>query len=66
MKTKHAKFEDLNGRNHDLYAVRSLGRGRGFGVLNTLSNVFVSSQEETRDEAERTLVEIEAQGLQSK
>lgn len=65
MKIQHAKFEDLNGRKHNLFAVRAMGRGRGFGVINTLSNVFVSSQGETRDEAKRTLAQIEARELQS-
>jgi len=37
------KFEDMNGRKHRLYSVRSMGAGRGFGILDRSRNVFISS-----------------------
>ena len=43
------KWEDLNGRKHKLYVVRSIGAGRGFGVIEVRRNVVVAT-EWTREE----------------
>jgi hypothetical protein len=43
------KWEDLNGRKHKLYVVRSMGAGRGFGVIEVLRN-FVVTTGSTREE----------------
>jgi len=43
------KWEDLNGRKHKLYVVRSMGAGQGFGVIEVLHN-FVVTTGQTRDE----------------
>jgi len=37
----HEKWEDLNGRKHKLYVVRSMGPGRGYGVIEVLHNAVV-------------------------
>lgn len=44
-------WEDLEGRKHKLYTVRSLGPGRGFGVIDVLQNVVVSSPYYARQDA---------------
>jgi hypothetical protein len=43
------KWEDTNGRKHKLYVVRSIGTGRGFGVIEVLRN-FVVATGQTREE----------------
>ena len=43
------KWEDTNGRKHKLYVVRSMGAGRGFGVIEVLHN-FVVATGQTREE----------------
>jgi hypothetical protein len=43
------KWEDLNGRKHKLYVVRSMGAGRGFGVTEVRRN-FVVATGWTREE----------------
>ena len=45
----HEKWEGTNGRKHKLYVVRSIGRGRGFGVIEVLRN-FVVATGWTREE----------------
>ena len=49
MKMINAKWQDLNGRKHKLYVVRSIGAGRGFGVIEVLRN-FVVTTGSTREE----------------
>lgn len=49
MKMIDQKWEDINGRKHKLYIVRSMGAGRGFGVIEVLRN-FVVVTERTREE----------------
>jgi hypothetical protein len=49
MKMIHGKWEDLNGRKHKLYVVRSMGPGQGFGVIEVLHNAVVAT-EWTREE----------------
>ena len=49
MKMIDQKWEDLNGRKHKLYVVRSMGAGRGFGVIEVLRN-FVVATGSTREE----------------
>ena len=36
------KFSDIDGRKHFLYAVRSMGPGQGFGILDRYRNVFLT------------------------
>jgi hypothetical protein len=43
------KWEDTNGRKHKLYVVRSMGAGRGFGVIEVRLN-FVVATGRTREE----------------
>jgi hypothetical protein len=43
------KWKDINGRKHKLYVVRSMGAGRGFGVIEVLHN-FVVATGQTREE----------------
>jgi len=43
------RWEDLNGRKHKVYVVRSMGGGRGFGVIEVLRN-FVVTTGSTREE----------------
>jgi hypothetical protein len=43
MKMIDEKWEDLNERKHKLYVVRSMGVGRGFGVIEVLRNVVVAT-----------------------
>jgi len=43
------KWEDLDGRKHKLYVVRSMGAGQGFGVIEVLRN-FVVTTGSTREE----------------
>ena len=43
------KWEDLNGRKHKMYIVRSMGAGQGFGVIEVLRN-FVVATGRTREE----------------
>jgi hypothetical protein len=38
---KDAKWYDHNNRAHTLYTVRSMGPGRGFGILNTFLSAFI-------------------------
>lgn len=49
MKMIDEKWEDLNGRKHKLYVVRSMGAGRGFGGIEVLRN-FVVTTGSTREE----------------
>jgi hypothetical protein len=64
MKAKRQKFSDVNGRKHDLHVVRALGRGNGFGVLDVVTNTFVSGRQGmTRQEAQRELKSYEAKSL---
>jgi len=61
MKVKRQKFQDINGRKYNLHEVRSLGRGKGFGILNVLTNTFVGGREgATRREAQHDLKSYEA------
>jgi hypothetical protein len=39
----HEKWEDINGRKHKLYVVRSMGAGRGFGAIEVLRNAVVAT-----------------------
>ncbi len=59
--TNRLMYEDMNGRRHPQHVVRSMGRGRGFGVLDVLINCFVSVTAGTREEAWQDLRELEAQ-----
>jgi hypothetical protein len=43
------KWADTNGRKHKLYVVRSIGAGRGFGVIEVRRN-FVVVTGSTREE----------------
>jgi hypothetical protein len=43
------RWEDLNGRKHKVYVVRSMGAGRRFGVIEVLRN-FVVTTGSTREE----------------
>jgi microcystin degradation protein MlrC len=43
------KWQDINGRKHKLYVVRSMGASRGFGVIEVLCN-FVVTTGSTREE----------------
>lgn len=45
------KFEDINGRKYRLYTVRSMGPGRGFGILNRYRNTFDVSPFSKREDA---------------
>ena len=49
MKMINEKWKDINGRKHKLYVVRSMGAGRGFGVIEVLHN-FVVTTGQTREE----------------
>jgi hypothetical protein len=49
MKMFDEKWLDINGRKHKLYVVRSMGAGRGFGVIEVLRN-FVVATGSTREE----------------
>jgi microcystin degradation protein MlrC len=49
MKMINANWKDLNGCKHKLYVVRSMGAGRGFGVIEVLRNVVVTTGS-TREE----------------
>jgi hypothetical protein len=42
MKMIHATF-GANGREYRLYTVRSMGPGRGFGILDRYRNIFIPS-----------------------
>lgn len=44
-------WTDLEGTKHKSYTVRSLGPGRGFGVIDVLRNIVVSSPYYTRQDA---------------
>jgi len=44
-------WSDLEGRKHKLYTVRSLGSGRGFGVIEVLRNVVISGPYFARKDA---------------
>ena len=56
----NAKWQDLNGRKHKLYVVRSMGAGRGFGVIEVLRN-FVVTTGSTREECYAYLRDTEEQ-----
>jgi len=43
MKMIDEKWKDLNGRKHKLYVVRSIGAGRGFGVIEVRRNFVVTT-----------------------
>jgi hypothetical protein len=43
MKMIDEKWEDLNRSKHKLYVVRSIGAGRGFGVIEVRRNVVVAT-----------------------
>ena len=59
--TRRHTWTDGNGGKHVLHTVRKLGRG--WGILNLLTNVFVSSMEyETREQAWDALEEHEDEG----
>ena len=58
--TKRLKYEDMNGRLHPEHVVRSMGPGRGFGVVHVLTNTFFYGSGGTREEAWETLREMEA------
>jgi len=45
------RWTDLNGGKHRLYTVRSLGSGRGFGVIDVLRNIVISSPYYERQDA---------------
>ncbi len=42
MKMIDEKFSDINGRKYRLYSVRSMGAGRGFGILDRYRNIFIT------------------------
>jgi hypothetical protein len=44
-------WTDGNGRKHKLYTVRSLGPGRGFGVIDTRRNAVFNYPFQTRGDA---------------
>jgi hypothetical protein len=58
--TNRLKYEDMNGRRHPEHVVRSMGPGRGFGVVDVLTNVFVEPTGGTREEAWEDLRALEA------
>lgn len=43
MKLINEKWKDIYGRRHKMYVVRSMGAGRGFGVLQAVSNRVVAT-----------------------
>lgn len=45
------RWTDLDGKKHRLYTVRSLGAGRGFGVIDVLRNIVISSPYSDRQDA---------------
>jgi hypothetical protein len=63
------KWEDLDGRKHRLYVVRSMGSGEGFGILNVLTNTFLWYGYSTRKNAyavlhgEKSLERYEEYGM---
>jgi len=60
MKMIDETFEDINGRKYRLYTVRSMGPGRGFGILDRYGNAFLySSGFATRQEAWESLQTLE-------
>ena len=56
---KRSKWIDGDGREHVRYVVRSLGPGRGFGILDVLRNWFVADCFSTRENAREALREYE-------
>jgi hypothetical protein len=53
---KNATWQDLDGRKHRQFVVRSMGRGRGCGILDSYNNVFVLfSHGIKREEAKQVL-----------
>ena len=58
------KWEDTNGRKHKLYVVRSMGAGRGFGVIEFLRN-FVVGPDRHAKSATNTCVRLRSDRAQS-
>jgi hypothetical protein len=53
---KNEQWEDGDGLKHKLFAVRSMGKGRGYGILDTYANAFVLfSIGVSREEAKKVL-----------
>jgi hypothetical protein len=65
---KRMTWKDGDGREHFLHRVRSLGPGRGFGVLNIYTNAVVASSYSNRAKAWSALrkMEEEAQARNQK
>jgi hypothetical protein len=57
--TNRLKYKDMNGRLHPEHVVRSMGNGT-FGVVDVLTNSFVSAPQGTREGAWEYLREMEA------
>jgi hypothetical protein len=53
---KNEKWADANGLRHKRFVVRSMGRNRGFGIMDSLCNNFVLfSEPMSRADAKQAL-----------
>ena len=55
-----AYFRDINGRKHKQYTVRSMGPGRGYMVVDILTNTVVNADFATRENAHKWMNENHA------
>ena len=56
MVLQNEQWRDLDGRDHKMFVVRSMGAGRGCGILDTYNNTFVLfSDGISREEAKQML-----------
>jgi len=60
MKLIDEKFSDINGRKYRLYTVRSMGPGRGLGVVDRLRNWVIVHPFWTREATWEYLRETDA------